>query len=52
MCHYNIRKYSFCARVVSIWNNMPNEVVEADTGNALKYRLHKHSSNQDIFFLF
>jgi len=21
MCHYNIRKYSFCARVVNIWKN-------------------------------
>ena len=38
MCHYNIRKYSFCARVVNIWNSLPNEVVEADTVNAFKYR--------------
>ena len=22
MCHYNIRKYSFCARVVNIWNSL------------------------------
>ena len=35
MCHYNIKKYSFCARVVNIGNSLPNEVVEADTVNAL-----------------
>jgi len=27
MCHYNTRKYSFCARVVNIWNSLPNEFV-------------------------
>jgi len=31
MCHYDIRKYSFCAPVFNIWNSLPNEVVEADT---------------------
>jgi len=52
MCHYNVRKYSFCALVVNIWNSLPNEVVEADTVNALKYRLDKHWSNQDVLFDF
>ena len=52
MCHYDIRKYSFCARVVNIWNSLPNEVVEADTVNAFKYRLDKHWSNQDVLFDF
>jgi len=52
MCHYNIRKYSFCARVVHIWNSLPNEVVEANTVNAFKNRLDKHWSNQDGLFYF
>jgi len=52
MCHYNIRKYSFCARVVNIGNSLPNEVVEANTVNAFKNRLDKHWSNQDILFDF
>jgi len=55
VCHYNIRRYSFCARVVNIWNSLPNEVVEADTVNAVKYRLDKHRSNhcnQDVLFDF
>ena len=44
VCHCNIRKYSFCVQVVNIWNSLPNEVVEADTVNALKYGLDKHWS--------
>jgi len=52
MCHYNIRKYSFCARVINIWNSLPNEVVEANTVNAFKNRLDNHWSNQDVLFDF
>ena len=26
-CHYNLRKYSFCYRVVNIWNSLPDEVL-------------------------
>jgi len=54
MCHCKIRKYSFCAQVVTIWNSLPNGVVdvEADTVNAFKYRLDKHWFNQDILFNF
>ena len=52
MCHYNIRKYSFCARVVNMWNSLPNDVVEADTVNTFKNRLHKHWYNQDVLFDF
>jgi len=52
MCHYNIRKYSYCTLVVNIWNSSPNDVVEADTVNAFKYRLEKHWSNQYVLFDF
>jgi len=24
MCRYDIRKYSFCYRVVNVWNSLPN----------------------------
>jgi len=27
--------------VLNIWNSLPNEVVEADTVNAFKYKLDK-----------
>ena len=51
-CHYNLRKHSFCSRVVNIWNSLPNEVVEADTINIFKNRLDKYWSNQEVFYDF
>ena len=33
-CHYDVRKYSFCIRVVSIWNSLPNEVITATSVNS------------------
>ena len=41
--HYNLRKFSFCSRVVNIiWNSLPDSVVCADTLNTFKSRLDKH----------
>jgi len=50
-CHYNLRKYSFCSRVVNIWNSLPNEVVEVDAINIFKNCLDKYRywSNQEVF---
>jgi len=28
MCRYDMRKYSFCYRVVNVWNSLPDYVVE------------------------
>jgi len=33
---YDIRKYSFCYRVVNVWNSLPDYVVEADSVNSFK----------------
>jgi len=55
VCHYNLRKYSFCSRVVNVWNSLPNYVVEADTINIVKNRLDKHWGywlNQEVLFNF
>ena len=38
-CHYDVRKYSFCIRVVNIWNSLPNEVISATSVNSFKNRL-------------
>ena len=38
-CHYDIRKYSFCIRVVNIWKSLPNEVISATAVNSFKNRL-------------
>jgi len=49
---YNLRKYSFCSRVVSIWNSLPHSVVDADTPNTFKSRLDKHWLDQDVLYSF
>jgi len=52
VCHYNLRIYSFCSRVVNVWNSLSNNVVEADTINIFKNRLDKHWLNQEVLFNF
>ena len=41
MFHYDLRKYSFSARIVNIWNSLPNTVVDVDTVCLFKARLDK-----------
>jgi len=49
-CYYNIRKYSFCSRVINIWNSLPAHVVEADYINSFKSRLDKYWTKQDVIY--
>jgi len=39
--HYDLRKHFFSARIVNIWNSLPNSVIDACTVNAFKGRLYK-----------
>ena len=48
--HYNFRKFSFAARVVSVWNSLPDHVVDVNSLKQLKTRLDKFWSNQDVTF--
>jgi len=48
--HYNLRKFSFCSQVINIWKSLPDSVVDADTHNILKNRLHKHWLDQDLYY--
>ena len=48
-CH-NLRKYYFYARVINIWNSLPNCVVDVSTINQLKARLDKFWLHQDILY--
>ena len=50
--HYKLRKFSFCSRVVNIWNSLPDSVVDADTLNTFKNRLDKHWLDQYFFTIF
>ena len=46
-CHYNLRKYLFLSRVVNIWNGFTKWGGRG--WYYYKYRLDKHSINQDQF---
>ena len=45
--HYDLRKHFF-ARIVNIWNSLPNPVVDASTVNGFKARLDKFWSHQAV----
>lgn len=44
----DVRKYSFCFRVVDIWNKLPKEVVEVRTVHSFERRLDKFLKDQPI----
>ena len=50
--HYDLRKHFFSARIVNIWNSLPNSVVDACTVNAFKARLDKFWKHQSVKFDF
>ena len=45
-----VRKNSFGVRIVNIWNNLPENVVNSPNVNIFKNRLDKHWENQEILF--
>ena len=46
----NVRKQSFTLIVVSTWNNLPDEVVNAPSLTSFKNRLDKFWQHQDIVY--
>jgi len=48
--HYNLRKFSFAARIVNVWNSLPEIVILADTTDTFKRRLDKFWQHQDILY--
>jgi len=42
----------FSARIVNIWNSLPNSIVDASTVNAFKARLDKFWSHQAVKYDF
>jgi len=44
------RKYFFTARIVNIWNTLPNYVVDVLSVDLFKLRLDKFWALQDIVF--
>jgi len=50
--HYDARKYCFSARIVNIWNSLPNDVVDVNNVNQFKARFDKFWMHQDVKFDF
>jgi len=46
----NLKKHYFTNRVTAIWNNLPNNVVMADSINSFKFRLDKFWSFHDFVY--
>ena len=45
---YDLRKYSFPARIVNLWNSLPNTVVQAASIDTFKNRLDRFWENQEF----
>jgi len=51
--HYDLRKHYFSARIVNIWNSLPNTIVIASTVNTFTARLdsgNKHFNSARNYF--
>ena len=46
----DIKKFSFCSRVVATWNSLPDDVVVATSLNSFKNKLDRHWSRQDFVY--
>ena len=47
---YDLKKYFFTNRVVSLWNSLPDYVFDVDSINSFKGRLDKFWINQDVLY--
>ena len=46
----DIRKFSFCSRIVNAWNSLPNEVIQSASINGFKTNLDRWWKNKDIYY--
>ena len=49
---YESKTYYFSARIVNIFNSLPNNVVDVNTVNLFKARLNRFWANQDVKYDF
>ena len=47
---HDIRKYSFCIRVVNTWNSLPDSVVSSMSVNSFKNSIDKHWKHIDLYY--
>jgi len=36
-CHYDLRKYFFCTRIINIWNSLSESVISSSNNNNTKF---------------
>ena len=46
----DIRKYSFCSRVIGFWNSLPDNIVKASSINSFKNGLDKLWCREDMYY--
>jgi len=46
--HYDLQKHYFSARIVNIWNSLPNHVVDVNTVNLFKACVDRFWTSQDV----
>jgi len=51
-CNYDVRKFAFCNRVVSVWNCLPEFVVNSGSINIFKNNLDKHWKSEAFYYDF
>ena len=49
-CTYDLRKYSFCNRIISVWNSLDDYVVTSPSVNSFKNNLDKFWNAEDFKF--
>ena len=47
---YDLRKCSFCNRVIRAWNSLPNSVVATDSINSFKNNLEAHCMRKLYYY--
>jgi len=47
-CYCDLRKYSFCNRIINVWNSLPEDIVTAPSVNSFKNRFDKLWSTQEL----
>ena len=51
-CKCDVRKFSFCNRVVKVWNSLPDYVVTSVSLNIFKNNLDKHWRLELLYYDF
>jgi len=49
-CRLDVRKFSFCNRVVEFWNSLPNSVVNSVSVNCFKNNLDKFCKQENMYY--